>query len=227
MIRLVIFDIAGTIIHDRGEVSRAFVEAIHRYGFRISDDDVLEWKGAGKRAVIRHLLEKSGRPGDADTIEAIHANFVTELHRLYDSGALRAIPAAEDTFRTLRERGLILAVTTGFGRSTMRLILERLNWTHYFAARVSAEDVAHGRPAPDMIFEVMRQTGISDPRSIANLGDTPLDLQSGDAAGVAFNIGVLTGMHTRERLSREPHTHLLDSLTELPALLSALNSAQK
>lgn len=220
-IALVIFDIAGTIIHDRGEVSAAFVETMRQHGFFITGDDVLEWKGAGKRSVIAHLLTKARRIADTHTIETIHRDFVSTLHRIYDGGALRAIEGAEATFAALRQRGFKLGVTTGFGRLTMQMILDRLGWSHWFPVQISTEDVAQGRPAPDMIFEVMQRSGISDPLSVANVGDTPLDLQSAAAAGVALNIGVLSGMHSRERLESEPHNHLLASIREVPELVIA------
>lgn len=216
--QLVIFDIAGTIIQDRGEVSQAFVDALRKHGFAIADSDLLEWKGAGKRAVIRHLLTQSGRVADESMVEQIHTAFVATLHGLYEAGALQATDGAEETFKALRDRGLTLAVTTGFGRSTMEMLLARLGWAHYFAAAVSTEDVPHGRPAPDMILQSMRRTGVSNPFAVANVGDTPLDLQSAAAAGVALNIGVLSGMHTRERLEQELHTHLLTNVGELVSL---------
>ena len=219
-IELVIFDIAGTIIHDRGEVSEAFVEALARHHLNISADDVLEWKGAGKRAVIRYLLGRTGQIPDDVTVELIHDDFVAALNSRYICGALQAIEGAEAAFDALQHLGLKLAVITGFGVSTMRLILETLEWSSYFPVQVSTEQVTNGRPAPDMIFEAMQQLGILDPRHVANIGDTPLDLQSAAAARVALNIGVLSGMHTRERLAREPHTHLINSVADLPTLLS-------
>lgn len=221
-IQIVIFDIAGTIIQDRGEVSQAFVDAMRTHGFSIADSDVLEWKGAGKRAVIRHLLTQSARVADESAVEQIHTDFVATLHGQYEAGALQAIDGAEETFKALRDRGLTLAVTTGFGRSTMEMILARLGWAHYFAAAVSTEDVPQGRPAPDMITKAMRDSAVSNPLAVANVGDTPLDLQSAAAAGVALNIGVASGMHTRKRLEQELHTHLLTNVCELVSLFRGL-----
>jgi phosphoglycolate phosphatase-like HAD superfamily hydrolase len=46
-----------------------------------------------------------------------------------------------------------------------------------------------------------------------------LDLRAGHNAGVRYNIGVLSGAHKRDQLQREPHTHLLQSVAELPNAL--------
>jgi phosphoglycolate phosphatase-like HAD superfamily hydrolase len=66
-----------------------------------------------------------------------------------------------------------------------------------------------------MIQMAMKFTGVSDPSSVANIGDTPLDLQAGTAAVCGRVIGVLSGIHTRERLKQEPHTQLLNSVAAL------------
>jgi phosphoglycolate phosphatase-like HAD superfamily hydrolase len=50
---------------------------------------------------------------------------------------------------------------------------------------------------------------------VANVGDTALDLESAASAGVCWNVGVLTGAHTRDALERTPHTHIIDSVAEL------------
>jgi len=78
--------------------------------------------------------------------------------------------------------------------------------------------VAQGRPAPYLIFRAMEKSGVTILHQVTNVGDTVLDLQAGQNAGVLYNIGVLSGVHAREQLEREPHTHLLSSVATLPAL---------
>jgi phosphoglycolate phosphatase-like HAD superfamily hydrolase len=70
-----------------------------------------------------------------------------------------------------------------------------------------------------MILRAMEATGVTNPAQVINVGDTPLDLQAGTNAGVRGVIGVLTGAHGRERLMREPHTHILTSVADLPTLI--------
>jgi phosphoglycolate phosphatase-like HAD superfamily hydrolase len=65
----------------------------------------------------------------------------------------------------------------------------------------------------------MEATGVQDVRQVLNVGDTPLDLQSGTNAGVRGVVGVLTGAHDLESLGREPHTHIIASIAELPELI--------
>jgi phosphoglycolate phosphatase-like HAD superfamily hydrolase len=72
-----------------------------------------------------------------------------------------------------------------------------------------------------MIRELMRRLGDVDPAGVAKVGDTPADLQEGRNAGRGLVIGLTEGTHSREQLECHPHTHQIDSVKELPALLRA------
>jgi phosphonatase-like hydrolase len=111
-----------------------------------------------------------------------------------------------------------VATTTGFYREVRDKILGKLSWQNLFDASVCSDDVEHGRPAPDMIFRSMQLTGILDPAGVAAIGDTPLDLQAGTRAQCGWTVGVLTGVHSRERLEKEPYTHILRSVADIPGL---------
>ena len=50
-------------------------------------------------------------------------------------------------------------------------------------------------------------------------GDTPRDLESGTNSGAAFVVGVLSGASDEDELRSYPHTHLLSSVADIPALL--------
>ncbi len=76
-----------------------------------------------------------------------------------------------------------------------------------------------GRPAPYMIFRALELTGVANVHRVAVVGDTTNDLQAGYRAGVAANIGVLTGAHDADRLQQAPHTHILDGTALVPDAL--------
>lgn len=218
-IKLVIFDIAGTIIQDHGEVVSAFSAALRKNGILFTQDELMRWKGASKREVIRHFVEQLGSNVEQEgKVENTYRCFRTELESLY-SQRISAIDGSEATFTWCRDHGILMATTTGFYREVSDLILEKMGWRDLFAANVSSSDVRQGRPAPFMIFRAMEASGVQDVHQVVNVGDTPLDLQSGSNAGARGVVGVLTGAHDRETLQREPHTHILGSIAEIPALI--------
>ena len=219
-IKLVVFDIAGTIIEDHGEVIRAFARALMENGIPFAEDDLKRWKGASKREVIRHFVTQADPRAEVEQkVEASYRSFRAELERCYRE-KLVPVAGARETFRWCRDRGMLLATTTGFYREISDLVLNETGWRDFFAANISSSDVREGRPAPYLIFRAMEATGVQSVKQVVNVGDTPLDLQSGANAGVAGVVGVLTGSHGRELLEREPHTHVIESVAELPELIT-------
>ena len=83
---------------------------------------------------------------------------------------------------------------------------------------VGADDVPVGRPAPFLIYRAMMDLEVLDVASVAVVGDTTLDLRSAANARAGWGIGVLSGAHDLSTLGAEAHTHLLPSVTGLPAL---------
>jgi phosphonatase-like hydrolase len=228
--QLVVFDIAGTIIEDGDQVPDAFRGALHAQQVAVTAAELEPWRGASKREVLRAFLERhygTGDPGNAARLEQAYADFRQRLEAGYRDGGVTPIPGAEATFAWLRERGIRLALTTGFYRQVADLILEAAGWQRapdaargqgFFDATVCSDEVAQGRPAPYMIFRVMEATGVTDVRRVATVGDTALDLLAGTHAGLRWVVGVLSGSQEVETLGAAPHTHLLPSVAMLPRL---------
>jgi phosphonatase-like hydrolase len=220
---LVIFDMAGTTVEDRGQVPMAFAETLAAHDITITSDEIARVRGASKRQAIRNLLppplrdDASARQAfDADA-DRIYKAFGANLSKAYRKDGVRSIPGAEDVMRDLRRRGIKVALTTGFDRDIVTLLLSMLGWTRdRVDAVVCGDDVSNGRPAPEMIQLAMTRVAVDDPALVANVGDTTMDLESAARAGVGWNIGVLSGAHTREALERAPHTHIVDSIANLP-----------
>src|SRR6476660_10401118 len=82
-IKLVIFDIAGTIIEDHGEVLRAFAAALDQHGIAYTDAELKEWKGASKQEVLRHFVQRRGGADDETAVTAVYAEFREGLERHY------------------------------------------------------------------------------------------------------------------------------------------------
>jgi phosphonatase-like hydrolase len=225
-VSLVIFDLAGTLIEDHGEVVDAFRIALRDNGIIVSQEDLIERKGASKREVIRYFIEEQFGPIAEHTAEAdrTYSGFQRLLRNLYIEKGIKPIAGAVETFDVLRKRGIKLATTTGFDREVSNLILEATEWEELLPVNISSTEVLAGRPAPFMIFHAMELSGVQRVQEVVNVGDTPLDLQAGANAGVMGVVGVLSGMHPRERLLGEPHTHLINSVAVLPEVVAELSA---
>jgi phosphonatase-like hydrolase len=225
-IDLVLFDMAGTTVEDAGQVPAAFTAALQKHGLGVSEDTLRNVRGASKRDAIAHLVAagiSDPREARART-DTIYADFCRALEERF-AAELRPVQGAPQVFGWLRARGVRVALNTGFDRAMADLIVRTLRWTHDTVdAVICGEDVPQGRPAPFLIFRVMEATGVTSVHRVATVGDTTLDLQAGWNAGVAVNIGVLSGALPRERLEQAPHTDLLESVAALPDLWPALEA---
>jgi phosphonatase-like hydrolase len=218
-IQLVVFDIAGTLIEDRNEVADSFLAALHQHGLNATPDEITEIKGSAKREVIAQFVHRQfGTCGTRVLIDQTYAHFRWLLEKRYTDGGVVPIAGANETFRFLRQQGIMLATTTGFYREVRDAVLKAAAWESTFDANVCSDDVPNGRPAPDMIIRAMAMTGVSDPKRVLNIGDTPLDLQAGTNAGCGMVIGVLTGTHKEDRLRQEAHTRLIASVADIPGI---------
>jgi phosphonatase-like hydrolase len=219
-IRLIVLDVGGTIIEDRGDVPATLQSAMGKNGVTVTPAEISEWRGASKREIIRHFVERQTMPAGTDReklVTAIYQDFNARLGEIYRT--VPPIAGAEDAIRKLRQSGYLLATTTGFDREITIPIFHRLGWEKYFAAIICSDDVAMGRPAPFMLFHAMESARVNSVAEVMAVGDTPLDLQAGTNAGLRAVVGVLSGASRAELLQREPHTHILPSVANLPSLL--------
>jgi phosphonatase-like hydrolase len=219
-IQVVVLDVGGTLIEDRGDVVATLQSTLAKRGIVVSPAEIGPWRGASKRSVIQHFVDLRSKKNDAyrqAMVGEIYQDFNAQLNEAYRT--VPPIAGAEEAIRKLRENGYLVAATTGFDREVVVPIFRRLGWEKYFAAVIASNDVSRGRPSPYMLFHAMESAQVDSVAAVMAVGDTPLDLQAANNAGLRGMVGVLSGVGTEEQLRREPHTHLLASVADLPALL--------
>ncbi|MCS6775389.1 MAG: phosphonatase-like hydrolase [Chloroherpetonaceae bacterium] len=218
---LVVLDMAGTTIHDGDAVNRCLSDALHAEGVTVHRDEVNAYMGLPKPVAIQRLLEQRAENAHRERVMRIHADFQARMIDHYrHSPEVRPVAGTEDALRQLKTAGIRVALDTGFDRQIADVILRRLQWgPELLDTTVTSDEVPRGRPHPDLILTAMHRTGVTDPRRVAKVGDTPADLQEGHAAGCGWVIGVTGGSHTCAELEPYPHTHLIHSVAELPEIL--------
>ncbi|OON78036.1 phosphonatase-like hydrolase [Streptomyces tsukubensis] len=222
MIDLAVLDMAGTTIDDGGAVYDALRSAVEETGVRVAPDDLQKWMGTDKKQAIEALIRLGGGAPTASSVAAAYGSFVELLRTAYDTRPPSALPGVENALAVLRDRGVRIALTTGFGSEVAGPLLDSLGWStapgSLLDAVVTADEVASGRPAPYMIHRAMERTGVLDVRQVLVAGDTTVDLEAGTHAGAGTVVGVLTGKLGRSALEAAPHTYVLDSVADLPGL---------
>ena len=220
--RLLVSDFAGTAMKEEGSVLSAYRLALTEQDIPFTDADLAARRGANKRAVFEELAARVRAPGEVREVAGrALATFEGALKREYETGDVREVDGAAAAFRKLKETGVKLALSSGFERSVVDLLVRRLGWGDLFDVVLAGNDAPVGRPAPFLIYRAMMDTNTHDATTVAVAGDTPLDLQAGTNARAGWVIGVLSGAHGLETLGATAHTHILPSVASLPALFGS------
>lgn len=224
MISLAIFDMAHTTVDDRDEVYRVLRESTERQGAKYTDEQFRQWMGTEKKWAIRNLLDIGGLQVTDELVDQTWDWFRVELRRTYTEQPPVALDGVEEAFATLREHNIRIALTTGFNRETVDLILDAMGWEtgQTVDASAAGDEVEAGRPQPFLIQKVMGELEVTDPATVISLGDTAADVLSAQRAGVT-SVGVLSGHLSREQFAELGADHVLDSAADLPTLLAELN----
>ena len=225
-IQLVVFDIAGTTVRDNGSVAEAFITAFRDFGFEMPRAEVKKVMGFRKMDAIALLMEKfaPARAADEVLIDRIHTRFIDKMIEFYLSDeTLAPFPHAETVFTALRQQGIKIALNTGFTRSITDTILHRLRWddrSTLIDQVICSDEVAQGRPYPDMIEVLMADLGIDSPASVLKVGDTEVDVEEGRNAACGKVVSVTTGAYTREQLLPYQPDFIIDDLEELLPIIA-------
>jgi phosphonatase-like hydrolase len=220
MITLAVLDMAGTTVTDDGIVEDSFLAALGSVGIGPDSPELVDkmdyiraTMGRSKIEVFTEML------GDADRAAEANRAFESTIAEAIGSGRVEPIEGAEAVLAELRERGLQLCLTTGFSGATRDLLIDELGWRDLVELVLAPGPGVRGRPYPDLVLSAVLALEIEDVREVAVAGDTANDLTAGHRAGAGNVAGVLTGAHQRVELEAAPHTHILDSIRDLPSIL--------
>jgi phosphonatase-like hydrolase len=227
MIKLVVFDMAGTTVDEDNVVYKTVREAINAAGYKFTQEQVQE-VGAGKEKsqAIRDVLALDGQHHSDEEVTAIFDDFKRKLDAAYAALDVNEQPGTSDAFAKLRRHGIKVVLNTGYDRPTAESLVAKIGWVvgRDIDGLVTASDVKNGRPAPDMIWLAMQQTGVESGQSVAKIGDSTIDIDEGKNADCGMTFGITTGAQTESQLRSANPTHIVSSLAEMCERILALNS---
>jgi len=224
-IQLAVFDISGTTVKDKGEITAAFEKTFQQKGLSIPKNKIAGVMGYKKTDAIQTLLEEFAEDKSvitANLINEMHAHFIETMIDYYtNTTELEPLPFAEDTFEFLKMNNVRIGLDTGFYSEITNVVIDRLGWlkNNLVDYVVSSNEVKAGRPRPYMIHEMMKRANVTDSKKVIKTGDTEVDIREGINAECLFSIAVTTGAYAKQQLELYKPDFIIDSLKELPSLL--------
>jgi phosphonatase-like hydrolase len=222
---LVVFDLSGTTVCDNNDVTNVLRHTLKvRTGLDVTLEQANALLGSAKDVSLADILTRCGRPHQPTDpfVQELLADFEERMIHHYDTDPnVRELADAGKVFASLRSMGVKVAADTGFSRKVATSVLRRLGWDSpgILDAWITADQVKSGRPAPYMIFHLMEQLGVTDVSRVVKVGDTPVDIGEGKAARCGLTVGVLSGSHSANQLSKHQPDALIPDIGSLPELL--------
>ncbi len=206
---LVIFDNDGVLVDSEWHANQILSDLLTAAGLPMTREAcVAEFLGTTLVSVRQRAEARLGRTLPGDFEDRYHARLF-EVFRT----ELRAVPGVVDALDRIT---LPTCVASSGTHERIRRALAATGLLARFDGRIfSAQDVARGKPAPDLFLHAARSLGV-DPARCAVIEDSPLGIDAARAAGmIAFGFARMT---TAERLRHAPGG-VFSSMEQLPTLL--------
>jgi HAD superfamily hydrolase (TIGR01509 family) len=174
----VIFDLDGLLLDSEQVWDEAREELAKERGGRWSDHAQRDMMGMSSPEWSAYMHDVIGLP---EPPEEINVEVVRRLEERYRE-RLPVIPGAQAAVERLAERWP-LALASSSNRELIDLALDLMGVAKYFEATVSSEEVARGKPAPDVYLEAARRLGV-DADKAAAIEDSRNGIRAAKAAGM-------------------------------------------
>ncbi|HYP13094.1 MAG TPA: phosphoglycolate phosphatase, partial [Bryobacteraceae bacterium] len=209
MIRLVIFDLDGTLIDSKLDLAHSVnATRAHLALPPLPHEQIFSYVGNGAPVLIRRSIEPDA-PGA--NLEAALDFFVSYYfdHRVEFTSVYPGVP---ETLKALAEKGIAMAILTNKPVRISHAILDDLGISGYFRRVYGGNSFEQKKPHPIGIQTLLAETA-TEPQQALMVGDSAVDIQTARNAGVP-SCGVTFGFQP-ESLTTHPPDFLLSRMEEL------------
>jgi HAD superfamily hydrolase (TIGR01509 family) len=175
----VVFDMDGVLVDTEHLWDEVREQLTTEWGGTYTPEAQEAMMGMSSTEWSRYLHETVGLRESPATI---NAEVVRRMLELYET-ELPVVQGAPEAVRRLKAAGLRLAVASSSNRELIDAVLRRLELAASFDATVSSEEVARGKPAPDVYREAACRLGV-DPSRCAAVEDSASGIGAAHAAGL-------------------------------------------
>ena len=212
-VRLVVFDLDGTLVDAFGDIAAAANVLLARLKRPpMTVDEVKRHVGRGVYELVAGVLGTR-----EEKMMALGVEVFTDYYTRNATTHARVYDGVREALVELRRHGIRTAVASNKPHALTRRVVDQVGLGELFDDVFGQSDLFPRKPAPDLLQHLMNAAGTTA-RTTILVGDSPTDVEFANAAGVACVV-VSQGQATREELEEARPAAILDSMHELPALI--------
>jgi phosphoglycolate phosphatase len=213
-LKLIIFDLDGTLVDSSVDISNALNYSIAPYGIgQVSVKETLTLVGEGVTRLIEKLITKRGRRLEIPVLVARFMDYYA-THLADNTVAYPSVPDVLEKLRKFRK-----AIISNKSESLSLQVLDSLGLRQFFDFVAGADTLSKKKPSPEPILEVLSRFAVS-PRETVIVGDSIYDVEAGRAAGIR-TVAAMYGFGA-PGFSRNADFEI-GSMGDLPLLLERMN----
>jgi phosphoglycolate phosphatase len=198
MIKLIIFDLDGTLLDTIEDIAQACNYALRQCGCpERSLSEFNSMIGHGIFNLFRCALPQEKR--SEEMVRQMHSHFVP-WYREHICDRTRPYPGIYEVLDTLAEKGISFAVASNKYQEGTELLTEKFFGRYNFRCVLGQRTGKPIKPDPEIINEILREAGGIKCDETVYCGDSDVDMQTGINAGVR-TIGATWGFRSREELA--------------------------
>ncbi len=216
--RLVIFDCDGVLIDSERLAVKVDVRVLRELGWELTEAEVIERFVGRSDSDARAAIE-------AHLGHQLPAGWGQQVERLYQQVFAAELAPVEGILEALDRIDLPSCIASSGTHAHLRYTLRLTGLYDRFEGRIfSAEDVAHGKPAPDLFLHAAQQMSAT-PAACVVVEDSRPGVEAARAAGM--RVLAYAGGLTQAGLLHGADTTVFDDMAELPGLLTGGDGPQR
>lgn len=217
MIKLVIFDLDGTLIDTMEDIANACNYALEKCGYPVRRlDEYNMLVGRGIDNLFRGALPEGHK--DEETVKQMRKWFVPYYNE-HKCDFTRPYEGIPETLESLSEAGLRFAVASNKYQEGTEELVKKFFGKYEFVKVLGQRDGKPIKPDPEIVYEIMEGVPGVTIEEVVYCGDSDVDMQTGLGAKVK-TVGVTWGFRTREELEAYKPLALIDRPEELIQIIS-------
>lgn len=214
-VRGLVFDLDGTLIDSRGDITRAVNHVLEGSGRApLPLTTVASYVGDGAVMLMQRATQLAAGSPELERLCELfrdyYAAHATEHTLVY--------PGVRETLERLRHSPYRVALCTNKPRVITDRVLEQLQLNQYFEATVCADDLPFKKPHPAPLLAIAGRLNL-DASELVMIGDGSQDVLCGKAAG-ARTVGVTYGIKPQDEVLSCSPDHVIDTFEDVLTVLA-------